>query len=112
MAAEESTPSSWWQYVQANLDNQGWTTGDLARHTGIDRSRFTDWRRGRSVSIENARTIARVFGASPLEVMVAAGLLTEQEAQLRRTRPDPAALTDEELLAELGRRLRRADGKV
>lgn len=107
VSADQNTPSPLWTYIETNLENRGLTTGDLARATGVHRSRFTDWRRGKSISIETARAIANLFQVSPLEVLVAAELITAEEAQLRHTRPDPAALSDEELVAELRRRLKR-----
>ncbi|MBW4716829.1 helix-turn-helix domain-containing protein [Saccharothrix obliqua] len=107
MSAEQNTPSRLWAYIETNLDNRGLNTGHLARATGVHRSRFTDWRRGKSISIETSRAIAKLFEVSPLEVLVAAELITEEEAQLRHTRPNPAELSDEELVAELKRRLKR-----
>ncbi|GAA1352347.1 helix-turn-helix domain-containing protein [Saccharothrix algeriensis] len=107
MTEDESTPSQWWAYLQANLARRGLSTGDLARGAGVDRSRLTDWKRGGKASVESARAVAALFGVSPLEVMVAAGLLSREEAALRAEQPDPARLGDEELIAELRRRLRR-----
>lgn len=100
----------WWEYVEANLRNRGLSTGDLTRTTGVDRSRVSEWKRGKGVSLETARAVARLFGVSPLEAWVAAGLITAEEARLQRTRPNPADLTDQELIAELTRRLQRASG--
>ncbi|CCH30074.1 helix-turn-helix domain-containing protein [Saccharothrix espanaensis] len=102
------TPSPLWTYIETNLENRGLNTGDLARATGVHRSRFTDWRRGKSISIETARAIAKLFEVSPLEVLVAAELLTPEEAQLRHTRPNPAEVSNEELIAELKRRLKHS----
>ncbi|MEV0679845.1 helix-turn-helix transcriptional regulator [Actinosynnema sp. NPDC050436] len=104
MAEPENTPS-WWEYLEENLARRGLTTGDLARGAGVDRSRLTDWKRGGKASLDSARSVAGLFGASPLEVMVAAGLLTPDEAELREARPDPGRLSDEELIAELRRRM-------
>ncbi|MEU4800871.1 helix-turn-helix transcriptional regulator [Actinosynnema sp. NPDC023587] len=105
MTEPENGPSAWWTYLEENLANRGLTTGDLARGAGVDRSRLSDWKRGGKASLESARAIAALFDAGPLEVMVAAGLITREEAALRRTRPDPGQLSDEELIAELRRRM-------
>ncbi|CCH27965.1 helix-turn-helix transcriptional regulator [Actinosynnema sp. NPDC047251] len=107
MSEPENVPSPWWRYLEENLASRGLTTGDLARGAGVDRSRLSDWKRGGKASLESARAVASLFGAGPLEVMVAAGLLTPQEAKLREARPDPARLSDEELVAELRRRMGR-----
>lgn len=110
MSEDSVTPSPLWTYIETNLENRGLSTGDLSRATGVHRSRFTDWRRGKSINIDTARAIAKLFEVSPLEVMVAAELITAEEAQLKHTRPDPADLTDDELVAELRRRLKRLAG--
>ena len=83
------------------------STADLTARTGLDRSRFTEWRKGKRPTLDTARLVAKAFDMSPLEVMVRAQLLTAQEVGLRDAAPDPAVLTDQQLLAELGRRLNR-----
>ncbi|MEU4739371.1 helix-turn-helix transcriptional regulator [Actinosynnema sp. NPDC023658] len=107
MTTDESADSPWWDFVQRQLDDRAMSTADLSERTGLDRSRFTEWRRGKGASLDTARLVARAFDMSPLEVMVRAQLITAQEADLRDAAPDPAALTDQQLLAELGRRLNR-----
>ncbi|MEV0675543.1 helix-turn-helix domain-containing protein [Actinosynnema sp. NPDC050436] len=94
-----------WKYIRRNLDDRGLTTGDLARATGVHRSRLTEWRQGRSMSVPTARSIARLFDTSIVEVLVVAGLLFDDEVHLQRARPDSSLLTDAELMAELKRRL-------
>jgi transcriptional regulator with XRE-family HTH domain len=108
MTTDESADSPWWDFVQRQLDDRGMSTADLAEKTGLDRSRFTEWRRGKGASLDTARLVAKAFGMSPLEVMVKAQLISAQEASLNRASPDPAQLTDQQLLAELGRRLKRS----
>ncbi|WP_309114747.1 helix-turn-helix transcriptional regulator [Saccharothrix sp.] len=99
------TPPRLWTYVESRLTAQGLSTGDLARATGLNRSQFSAWRRGSKITIETARTLAAFFGSPLLEVMVAADLITAQEADLRHAQPDPAGLSDTAILAELGSRL-------
>lgn len=108
MTTDESADSTWWQWVQRQLDDRGMTTADLTERTGLDRSRFTGWRRGERPNLDTARLVAKAFDMSPLEVMVQARLLTAQEVSLRQASPDPGVLTDQQLLAELGRRLKRS----
>ncbi|WP_121001947.1 helix-turn-helix domain-containing protein [Saccharothrix australiensis] len=106
MTDDENTSSGWWDYLQANLRARGMSTGELARGARVDRSRLTDWKRGGKASVDSARAVAALFGVSPLEAMVAAGVISREEAALREVRPDPALLGDEELVEELRRRLR------
>ncbi|MFE2752689.1 helix-turn-helix domain-containing protein [Actinosynnema sp. NPDC059335] len=109
MTTDKSAGAPWWDFVQRQLDDRGMTTADLTKATGIDKSRFTQWRQGKRASLDSARLIAKAFGMSPLEVMVEARLLTAQEVNLDRVSPDPAQLTNQQLLAELDRRLKRLD---
>lgn len=99
------TPPRLWSYVESRLTARGLSTGDLARATGLKRSQFTAWRRGSGITIETARVLAAFFGSPLLEVMVAADLITAEEAELRHAQPDPAGLSDTAILAELGSRL-------
>ncbi len=100
----------WWEYVETNLRNRGLSPGDLSEMANVDRSRISEWKRGKGVSLETARAVARVFEVSPLEAWVAAELITDEEARLQRARPDPADFSDQELITELTRRLKRASG--
>lgn len=109
VTTDKSASAPWWDFVQRQLDDRGMTTADLTKATGIDKSRFTQWRQGKRASLDSARLIAKAFGMSPLEVMVEARLLTAQEVNLDRVSPDPAQLTNQQLLAELDRRLKRSD---
>lgn len=86
------------------MERSGLSTSDLVRAVGVHRSRLTDWRRGRSVSLETARALAHLFEVPILEVLVAAGLLTQDEADARPLR-DATSISDEVLVAELHRRL-------
>ncbi|RKT67836.1 DNA-binding XRE family transcriptional regulator [Saccharothrix variisporea] len=89
------------------MARRGLTTGDLVRATGLTRSALTGWRRGRSLTIGTARSMAELFGVSLLDVLVGMHVLTSEEAQLRPVVSyDPATIPDDELVAEVGRRLR------
>lgn len=105
MTADENVHAPWWDWVERQLDNRGMSTADLTASTGLDRSRFTEWRKGKRPTLDTARLVAKAFGLSPLEVMVAARLIRAEEADLEKAAPDPASLTNQELLAELRRRL-------
>ncbi|NUT93664.1 MAG: helix-turn-helix transcriptional regulator [Saccharothrix sp.] len=94
-------------YIQGELARRGLTTGDLVRATGLTRSALTGWRRGRSLTIDTARSIAALFEVSILDVLVGMRILTREEARMRPADPhDPSDLPDEELLVEITRRLR------
>ncbi|MEU7531620.1 helix-turn-helix transcriptional regulator [Saccharothrix sp. NPDC042600] len=96
--------SHFWSYLEARMEESGLSTSDLVRAVGVHRSRLTDWRRGKSLSMDTARALARLFSVPLLEVMVAAGQLTDDEANARPLR-SPSSLSDAVLLYELRRRL-------
>ncbi|NUT97889.1 MAG: helix-turn-helix transcriptional regulator [Saccharothrix sp.] len=101
-----TTTPKLWTFIETHLANRGLTPGDLVRRTGVARSCVSGWRRGGSLTVPTARTLAKTLDVGVLEVLVAADVLTEAEAQLRHRTPTPAAPTNKELIAELSRRLR------
>lgn len=107
VTTDESADSTWWEWVERQLEDRAMTPAVLGERTGLDRSCFTRWRKGERPTLDTARLVARAFGLSPLEVMVKAHLISAEEADLRVLAPDPSTLTDQQLLAELGRRLKR-----
>lgn len=96
--------SPFWEYLEGRMESAGLSTSDLVRAVGVHRSRLTDWRRGRSVSVETARALAGLFGVSLLEVLVAAGVISGDEAEARPLR-EAAEVNDDLLMVELRRRL-------
>jgi transcriptional regulator with XRE-family HTH domain len=108
MTTDESADSTWWEWIERQLADRDMTTGRLSELTGLDRSAFTRWRKGERPTLDTSRLVAKAFDMSPLEVMVKAHLLFAEEAGLRGvSSPDPAALTDQQLVSELTRRLKR-----
>ncbi|NUT46613.1 MAG: helix-turn-helix transcriptional regulator [Saccharothrix sp.] len=108
MTKAESADSSWSDFIDQQMADREMSTKELTEKTGFDRSRLTAWRKGERPTLDTARVVAKAFGMTPLEVMVAAKLITAEEAELRGvSSPDPAALTDQQLVSELGRRLKR-----
>lgn len=105
MNRKRSSASPLWSYVTRNLAIRRLSTGDLVRATGVHRSRLTDWRKGRTISIETARSLAAFFEVPLLEVLVGAQLITPSEVRMSPGRR-PSDLSDAELLAELDVRLR------
>jgi len=101
--------AGWWAWVQRHLDERGWTSSDLARHAKINRSIIGRWRDGAQPEVRTARALAVALGRPVLEVLVAAELLTPEEAGVTGvTVISVAQMSDGELLAELAARLQRA----
>ena len=100
--------AGWWAWLQRHLDERGWTPSDLARHAKINRSIISRWREGAQPEVPTARALAAALGRPLLEVLVAAELLTPEEAGVTGvTVISVPQMSDDELLAELAVRLRR-----
>lgn len=117
------TASSWAEYVQRHLDALGWDNATLSRVAQlpdgrrIDRSLIGRWiNEGTQPSIESIRAVARALDRDIREGLVAAGKLTAEEVgmfideDLPPTSPDLRLLSDDELLDEVRRRMRRRHG--
>ncbi|RKT69377.1 helix-turn-helix domain-containing protein [Saccharothrix variisporea] len=75
-----------WAYIEENLAELGLVPAQLADALGIHRSRFTDWKRGKSMSVETARAMAKFLGKPILDILVVSGVLTAEEANPSGTR--------------------------
>lgn len=97
-------------WLNHHLDKRGWTISDLSRESGLDRSGIQRWKSGQlRPNADNARALADTFHRPLLEVLVAAEILTPEEAaQQPIAHPDASALTDDELIEELRRRVKTA----
>ncbi len=95
----------WSEYVTACA--KGRRQSDLAVLVGVDQSTVSRWLKGKgSPTAENAMTLARVAGDSPITGLLAAGFLREDEVDgVVRVADGLGASTSDALLAELGRRL-------
>lgn len=93
-------------YLQKRLDDKGWNMSELARRAEVHQTLVGRWIRGETApSVDNARSVADALGRPTAEVLVAAGILRDDEVALQQV-TNPADLTDDELLAEVGRRMK------
>ncbi|WP_286275616.1 helix-turn-helix domain-containing protein [Mycobacterium antarcticum] len=103
---------TWWRYVATVTGNS--TQKDIAAATGIDQSSISRWQRGSNTPrAEAVVTLARVYGHSPVEALVAAGYLTSDElgvVELTTLTGDLTGASIDSLLSELRRRLVAAAG--
>lgn len=104
--------ATWRDYIERHLVPYDRNVAALAAKAGLQRSIVSQWvNKGTQPSLENARKFANGVGVPLLQVLVAAGLITEEEAKLRAAAPpDAGKLSNEELVDELQRRLARAAG--
>lgn len=99
--------STWWQYVLTVTG--GASQKDIAETTGIDQSSISRWQRGTTTPrAEAVVALARAYGHSPVEALVAAGYLERDElgvVELTTLTGDLSRVSVDSLLSELRRRV-------
>ncbi|MFC6424694.1 hypothetical protein ACFP71_07650 [Oerskovia paurometabola] len=104
------TETRWWKYVQELI--AGDTAQDAAAKAGFDKSAFSRWKKGANADAAFALKLARAYHANVLEALVAAGLITEEEAGLKHVEVGKAdvlrSISDLELAEEILRRVQAA----
>jgi transcriptional regulator with XRE-family HTH domain len=100
-------PVSWWQYVVTVTGNAA--QKEIAVATGIDQSSISRWQRGtNNPRAEAVVALARAYGRSPVEALVAAGYLASDElgvVELTTLTGDLRSASVDSLLSELRRRV-------
>lgn len=99
--------STWWRYVLTVTG--GVAQKDVAAVTGIDQSSISRWQRGSNTPrAEAVVAVARGYGRSPVEALVAAGYLRSDElgvVELTTLTGDLTAVSIDSLLSEIRRRV-------
>ena len=96
---------TWWSYVQRVAG--GDTNATIAKKVGVSPPSVSRWQGKNSADPATAAAFARAYDRPVLEAFVAAGFLTPEEAGERPSAPPSlASLTDEELIEEVGRRMK------
>lgn len=112
-SADRSTASgrplveTWDEYV--TRVTAGAQQKEVADAAGIDQSSISRWKQGKYKGTPDAAKVvalARALKRPPVEALVAAGYITDDEAhETIEVRPSAAALTDDDLARELLSRL-------
>lgn len=96
------------EYLRAELKKRDMSAYQLSEKTGIAQPVLSRWMGGKTVpTIDNLRPVAEALNLPLLELVVRAGLLTEEEAgaKLKLVSTTADKLSNDELLAEVGRRM-------
>lgn len=108
MAESPDTPNAWWRYVVTVTGNA--VQKDIATMTGIDQSSISRWQRATNTPrADVVVALARAYGRSPVEALVAAGYLYSNETgvvELTTLTGDLTGISIDSLLSELRRRVR------
>jgi len=98
----------WWTYVERTA--RGDTQAKVADRIGVTSPSVGRWAKGSLPDPSTAADFARAYGRPVLEAFVAAGFLTAEEAKQRPSqRHSIATYNDDELLAEVRRRMERGE---
>lgn len=93
---------TWYDYVKAT---SGESDEVIGVRLGVAGSTVNRWK-DKDPNPRDVAAFAHVYGRPILEAMIQAGFLTEEDAgQQLPTTPDPRRLSNQDLLAELARRL-------
>jgi len=109
------TGTSWWEYVSDAMGDM--SALEAGRKAGFDASAFTRWKKGASPDVSFVVKFARAFDMNVLQALVAAEIITAEEASTREVRVGASdalrAASAASLSEEVGRRLvaLEADGR-
>lgn len=98
--------SRWWRWLQRELDVRGWKPVNLSEKLGINSSVTTRWKAGATPTPDTARRVAEILDVPYIDALLAAEVVTEHDLEGVQISVSPLeSLSDEALLAELGRRM-------
>jgi transcriptional regulator with XRE-family HTH domain len=96
--------ADWASWVNQQLTRKGWRPADAARAFGVDDSMISKWRRGLAgPDPKSLRRVAESLELPILEVLVAAGWITPEEAGQP---PAPPASEAVELLKDIQQKIK------
>ena len=108
--------SGWPAYIEAALADLEWSNGALADAVGCHQTLIGRWISGAAhPSVVSVRQVCRVLGTDIREGLIAAGILSRAELRMTWTgpgRPELELFHDDELIAEVMRRLAEKNGGV
>jgi hypothetical protein len=93
---------TWWQYVSQVAGTA--TPSEIARRVGLTPSSVSRWQLS-TPKPETAAAFARAYDRPVIEALIAAGVVTAEEAGVTEVAADLSSVPVDDLLAEIRRRL-------
>ncbi|MGI5274679.1 helix-turn-helix domain-containing protein [Nonomuraea sp. CA-218870] len=94
----------WWDYV-SRVAGATATPSEIARRVGLTPSSVTRWQIS-TPKPETAAAFARAYGRPVIEALIAAGVVTAEEAGVREVAADLSSIPIDDLLAEIRKRVK------
>lgn len=102
-AVPMSTTTTWWSYLRGITN--GASNVEVARKVGFHESNMSKWSKGSKPDFEFVVKIAHAYRVNVLEALVAAGYLSEADANLREVKVGLSDLSTADLAREIAARL-------
>lgn len=93
-------------HVWVRRVTDGAPDAEVARRIAVNQTTYSKQRRSSKYTPDTIVRISRAYGANPLEGLVAHGLLTREDIRTVRDVIDVRTASDDELLAEVERRIK------
>jgi transcriptional regulator with XRE-family HTH domain len=93
----------WWNYV-SQVAGATATPSEIARKVGLTPSSVTRWQIS-TPKPETAAAFARAYGRPVIEALIAAGVVSAEEAGVREVAANLSSVPIDDLLAEIRRRV-------
>lgn len=109
MTVSTTSVETWPEYLRRIVGDQ--TQSLVAQQVGVGRLSVCNWLQGKTrPKAETVIAVARVYGRSPIEALLAAGYLNHDEVDAPlEIRASPRDLSGADLAAEVHRRLAAAE---
>lgn len=98
--------SKWSDFLRANMERRGWDGAQLARAADVTPSAISRWLSGGTrPTFDKVRQISDAFDVPIITALLAAEIITPEEARVRPTIIDIKTVSTLDILREIGDRL-------
>lgn len=98
--------SKWSDFLRANMERKGWDGAQLARAANVTPSAISRWLSGGTrPTFDKVRSISDAFDVPIITALLAAEIITPEEAGVTPTIVDIETVDTADILKEIGKRL-------